>query len=94
MPISLLSRVTHLSRDGFDKKILEVAICREKETSIPLVLTDSDSKESNCNARDSSLIPGSGRSTGEGISYPLQYSWTSLVAQLVKNLPAIQETWV
>ena len=37
---------------------------------------------------------GSGKSTGEGISYPLQYSWASLVAQLVKNLPAMQEIWV
>ena len=43
-------------------------------------------KESACNAGDPSWIPGSGRSTGEGISYPLQYSWASLVAQLVKNL--------
>ena len=34
------------------------------------------------------------RSTGEGIGYPLQYSWASLVAQLVKNLPAMRETWV
>ena len=40
------------------------------------------------------MIPGSGRSAGEGIGYPLQYSWASLVAQLVKNTPAIQETWV
>ena len=40
------------------------------------------------------MIPGSGRSTEEGISYPLQYSWASLVAQLVKNLPAMWETWV
>ena len=39
-------------------------------------------------------IPESGRSTEEGIGYPLQYSWASLVAQLVKNLPAMQETWV
>ena len=38
------------------------------------------------------MIPGSGRSTGEGIGYPLQYSWPSLVAQLVKNLPAIRRT--
>ena len=38
------------------------------------------------------MIPGSGRSTGEGIGYPLQYSWASLVAQLVKNPPAVQET--
>jgi len=35
-----------------------------------------------------------GRSAGEGIDYPLQYSWASLVAQLVKNMPAMQETWV
>ena len=42
----------------------------------------------------SGLIPGSGRSTGEGIVYPLQYSWAFLVAQLVKNLPAMWETWV
>ena len=40
------------------------------------------------------MIPGSGRSPGEGIGYPLQYSWISLVAQLVKNLPAMQETWI
>ena len=40
------------------------------------------------------MIPGSGRSSGEGIGYPLQYSWASLVAQLVKNPPAMQETWV
>ena len=52
------------------------------------------SKESTCNAGDPSLIPGSGRYTGEEIGYPLQYSWASLVAQLVKNLPAMQETLV
>ena len=46
------------------------------------------------NAKDLSSIPGSGRSTGEGIGYLLQYSWASLVAQLVKNLPAMQETQV
>ena len=40
------------------------------------------------------MIPGSGRSAGEGIGYPLQYSWASIVAQLVKNPPAIRETWV
>ena len=42
-------------------------------------------KESACNAGDSSSIPGSGRSAGEGIDYTLQHSWASLVAQLVKN---------
>ena len=51
-------------------------------------------KESACNAGDPSLIPGSGRSTGVGIGYSLQYSWASLVAQLVKNLPEMQETWI
>ena len=51
-------------------------------------------KESVCNAGDSSLIPGLGRSTGEGIGYPLQHSWASLLAQLVKNPPAMWETWV
>ena len=51
-------------------------------------------KESACNAGDPSSIPGSGRSAGKGIGYPLQYSWASLVAQLIKNPPAMQETWV
>jgi len=45
----------------------------------------STGKESSCNAGDPGLIPGLGRSSGEGIGYPLQYSWTSMVAQLVKN---------
>ena len=43
-------------------------------------------------AGDPGSIPGSGKSDGEGMGYPLQYSWASLVAQLVKNLPAVQET--
>ena len=51
-------------------------------------------KESACNTGDPSLIPGSRRSAGEGIGYPFQYSWASVVSQLVKNLPAMQETWV
>ena len=50
--------------------------------------------ESACNAGDPGSIPGLGRSTGEGIGYPLQDSWASLVAQLVKNLLAMWETWV
>ena len=51
-------------------------------------------KESTCNAGDLGLIPGLGRSSGEGIGYSLQYSWASLVAQLVKNPPAMWETWL
>ena len=53
-----------------------------------------DGKESAYNAGDPGSIPGSGRSPGEGISYPLQYSWASFVTQLVKNPPAMQETLV
>jgi len=49
-------------------------------------------KESACNAGDPSSIPGLVRSAGEGIGCPLQYSWASFVAQLVKNPPAMQET--
>ena len=51
-------------------------------------------KKSACNSGNPSLIPGFGRSAGEGIGYPLQYSWASLVAQLVNNPPAMRETWV
>ena len=48
-------------------------------------------KESACNAGDPGSLPVSGRSPGEGIGYPLQYSWASLVAQMVKILPAVRE---
>ena len=51
-------------------------------------------KESACNAGDCSLIPGLGSFPGEWIGYPFQYSWASLMVQMVKNLPAMQETWV
>ena len=51
-------------------------------------------KQSACNAGDPDSIPGLGRPSGEGIGYPLQYFWASLVAQLVKNPPAIWKTWV
>ena len=51
-------------------------------------------KESTCNAGDPGSIPGSGRSPGEGVGYPLQYAWASIVAQLVKNPAAMWETWV
>ena len=62
---------------------------------ISLSIPDSSvGKECACNAADPSSTLGSRRSAGEGIGYPLQYPWASLVAQLVKNLPAMQETWV
>ena len=68
---------------------------RKENTNIELLgRISSVGKESACNAGDLSLIPGLGRSPGEGNSYPLQYSWASLVAQLVKNLPEMWETWI
>ena len=51
-------------------------------------------KESACNAGDPGSIPGLGRFPGERIGYPFHYSWASLMAQMVKNLPAMPETWV
>ena len=48
-------------------------------------------KESTCNVGDPVLLPGLGRCAAEGVDYPFQYSWVSLVAQLIKNLPAMQE---
>ena len=66
-----------------------------RTSSHTLGFTDSSvGEESACNAGDPSSIPGSGRSSGEGIGYPLQYSWASLVTQLVKNLPSMWETWI
>ena len=63
--------------------------------SIALGFPDSSAgRDSVCNTESPSTIPGFGRSPGEGKGYPLQYSWTPLVAQLVKNLLAVQETWV
>ena len=57
-------------------------------------LDSSVGKESTCNAGDPSWIPGLGSSPGDGIDYPLQYCWASLVAQPVKNPPAMWEIWV
>ena len=51
-------------------------------------------KQSTCNAGNPGAIPGWGRSLGEGIGYPLHYSWASLVSQMVKNLSSMWETWV
>ena len=63
--------------------------------SINMAFPDSSvGKESACNAGDSGSIPESRRSSGEGIGYPLQYSSAFLMAQLVKNPPAMWETWV
>ena len=78
---------------------LSSSCCRNKYSIFTSTWTrgfphSSAGKESTCNAGDPSLISGSGRSAGEGIGYQLQCSWVSLVAQSVKNLPAMWETWV
>jgi len=65
-----------------------------KQASLTTHYCNPSGKESTSGAGDPSLIPGSWRSAGEGIGYPLQYSWASLMAQLVNNLPAMWETWV
>ena len=87
----------HHSEGTLKRKFLTTAQSLRTLASHQLSLGFSDSsigKESACNAGDPGSIPGPGRSTGEGIGYLLQYPWASLVAQLVKNLPAMWETWV
>ena len=68
-------------------------ICENESWSL-MKNNSSVGKGSVCNAGDPDSIPGSGRSPGERIGYPPQYSWVSLVAQLAKNMPAMWETWV
>ena len=76
--------------------------CNQKSLDLSVIfksvraslVASSVGKESTCNAGDPSSIPELRRSAGEGIGYPLQYSWASLVAQLVKNPPAVQGTWI
>ena len=82
-------------------KIPDILVVNSQQILKPLIfsfslasLGSSADKESACDAGDPGSIPGLGRAAGERIGYQLQYSWASLVAELVKNLPAMQETWV
>ena len=89
----------YLQSDLPSEKVLSALLTWElpswdKQGRILINVDSSAGKESACNAGDPGSIPGSGGSAGEGIGYPLQYSWASLVAQLVKTLPAMRETWV
>ena len=89
----------YLKQHYFPFNCLVSAVIHDKKKKwikqINLLFPDSSvGKESTYNVGDPGLIPGSGRSAGEGIGYPLQYSWPSFVTQLVKNPPAMQETWV
>ena len=72
---------------------MNLRVALEEKTRL-LFPGSSAGKESACNAGDPGSISGSEKCPGEGIGYPLQYSWASLVAQLVKNLPAMWETSV
>ena len=91
----MLYNVTLVSAVHQSESVIHIHITLLFLISFPFMSPDSSvGKESACNAGDPGLIPGLGRSTGEGIGYPLQCSWASLVAQLVKSLPAMQETWV
>ena len=101
-PLLLLPPIFPSIRVFSNESVLQIRwpkywMSREKLISIPLPTTDLDSsvlKKFTCKAGDPCTIPEWGRSAEEGIGYPFQYSWASLVAQLVKNLPAMQETWV
>ena len=89
----------YLQSDLPSEKVLSALLTWElpswdKQGRILINVDSSAGKESACNAGDPGSIPGSGGSAGEGIGSPLQYSWASLVAQLVKTLPAMRETWV
>ena len=75
--------------------IITIAFIRSSSAGFSSIIPDSSvGKESTCNAGDPGSILGSGRYTGEGLGFPLQYSWASLMPQLVKNPPIMWETWV
>ena len=91
----LVKNLPAMQETWFDSWVRKI-LWRRDRLPTPVFLRfpyDSDGKESTCNARDPSSIPGSGRSSGEGTGYPLQYSWASLVVQLVENPPAMQGTY-
>ena len=91
---SCFSFVSVYLKSPFPSLIRKLVINLGPTLSIQDFPDSSVGKKSTCYAGDPNSIPGSGRSAGEGKGYPLQYSWASFVAQLVKNLPAMQEMWV
>ena len=84
-------KILHHSKDLLD---LFLVFFRKLSFSSMGFPHSSIGKESACNIGDPVSIPGLGRSAGDRIVYPLQCSWASLVAQLVKNLPAMREDWI
>ena len=88
---TLTSNVKEAEVEQFYEDLQDLLELKPKKDALFIIgFPDSSvGKESACNSEDPGSIPGSGRSAGEGIGYPLQYSWASLVALLVKNLPAM-----
>ena len=89
--MTVISLCAHLIASRCIQRERETGRLTERGEGFP---DSSVGKESTSHAQDPGSISGSGRSTGEGIGYPLQFSWASLVAQLVKNLFAMWEMWV
>ena len=89
--IQALCDLTYMWNIKKNSQKQQICGCQRLEAGFP---DSSVGKESACDAGDPDSIPRSKRSAGEGIGYPLQYSWAYIVAQLVKNLPAMRETWV
>ena len=91
----MLSTECYLTPSGKGEIILLISVVSFLSSfNRELPFESSVGKESTCKAGDPGSSPGLGRSPGEGIGYPLLYYWASLVSQLVKNLLAMQETWV
>ena len=91
------NKVLIIVEDASDTNIYNTKSREFEKDPLMVILSfpgSSAGKESSCNAGDPCLIPGLGRCPGEAIGYPLQYSRASLVAHLVKNLPAMCETWL
>ena len=84
--ISFIKNIFCINKNVYTHRVFYITLGGFPDSSV--------GKKSACNEWDASLIPGSGRSAGEGIGYPLQCSWAFPVAQLEKNPPAMPETWV
>ena len=91
------NKVLIIVEDAWDTNIYNTKSREFEKDPLMVILSfpgSSAGKESSCNSGDPCLIPGLGRCPGEATGYPLQYSWAFLVAQLVKNLPAMCKTWL
>ena len=94
MKILLISISRYVCLEDYVGKTIEFTEKDYDHMVILVLIHSSVGKEPTCNAGDPGLLPGLGRSSGEGKGYPLQHSWAFLVAQLLKNPPTMQKTWV